>query len=403
MKRSFPTWQECTELRELKSLMKLSQHENVVQLHEVIRECDDQLYFVFEYMPDGNLYEFIKKCTTFKSCSNELPRVDGLSENRIQSILTQLLKAIHHLHQHDYIHRDIKPENILCRGDNIKLADFGLARECGDSTDTCTEYVSTRWYRAPEILLQSKYYGKPVDLFAVGCIMAELFSRVPLFPGNDEIDQLHKICELLGCPTLMTWPIGLELASNIGFDFPKSPTKSVRASLEKRVKKSPTQAPSSAIQLMKDLLEWNPKQRPTAEESLASEFVSPRESPISVVELPFVCSTLPSSWSVDHHSSSISASMSSVSNAPTTQDTHVGKNKSLKRSRETLYTSPPPTHKYSHLAPAAKVFDNNQYYLSPHIASVEPFTPLSTSKKPQHLFSDRPNFYSHQLRGESVE
>ena len=388
MKRSFPTWQECTELRELKSLMKLSQHENIVQLYEVIRERDEQLYFVFEYMPDGNLYEFIKKCTMPVTASSKHP-INLLTGMRIQSILNQILQGIAHLHQNGYIHRDIKPENILCHGDKIKVADFGLARECSNNHETFTEYVSTRWYRAPEILLQSKHDGKPVDLFAVGCITFELFSHIPLFPGENEIDQLHKLCEVLGSPTSSTWPYGLELASKIGFCFPQSPAKSVRATLEKRVNANPNKIPSAAIQLMKDLLEWNPEQRPTVEEALNSVFFfSHPESTILVPEHERIQTVFPSS--TDSTLCLSTASFSSMSAAPKIKIPSIGEYSSGKRSREELYFSPRSiTQECSQSTHTSEqYFEVDEFFVSPFTTTVAPFTPFSSTKKPRQLFSD---------------
>jgi male germ cell-associated kinase len=91
------------------------------------------------------------------------------------------------MHKHGFFHRDLKPENLLAKGDAVKIADFGLAREIR-SRPPFTDYVSTRWYRAPEILLRSTNYNSPVDMFACGAIMAELFTLRPLFPGNNETD-----------------------------------------------------------------------------------------------------------------------------------------------------------------------------------------------------------------------
>lgn len=100
-----------------------------------------------------------------------------------------------------FFHRDLKPENLLCNGaELIKIADFGLAREIR-SRPPYTDYVSTRWYRAPEILLRSTTYNSPIDIWAVGCIAAECYTLRPLFPGNSEIDQLFRICSVLGTPT----------------------------------------------------------------------------------------------------------------------------------------------------------------------------------------------------------
>ena len=92
-----------------------------------------------------------------------------------------------YMHKHGFFHRDLKPENLLVKGDSVKIADFGLAREIR-SRPPFTDYVSTRWYRAPEILLRSTNYNSPVDMFACGAIMAELYLLRPLFPGNNETD-----------------------------------------------------------------------------------------------------------------------------------------------------------------------------------------------------------------------
>ncbi|VDM36058.1 unnamed protein product [Hydatigera taeniaeformis] len=163
-----------------------------------------------------------------------------------------------------YFHRDLKPENLLCSGvDVVKLADFGLAREIR-SQPPFTDYVSTRWYRAPEILLRSQTYNSPIDLFAVGCIMSELFTLKPLFPGDSEIDMLFRICTVLGTPLQQDWPEGYKLASAMNFRFPKChPT---------RLSSIVSNASAAALQLIGELISWNPKKRPTAHAALKSRF-----------------------------------------------------------------------------------------------------------------------------------
>lgn len=189
-------------LREIKSLRKLNQS-NIVKLKEVIRVNDD-LYFVFEYL-DQNVYQLIKDRTT------ELP------EQQLKSIVWQTLKGMEYMHKHGFFHRDMKPENLLANADgDVKVADFGLAREIR-SRPPFTDYVSTRWYRGPEILLRSTTYNSPIDIFALGAIMAELFMLRPLFPGQNETDQIYKVCAVLGSPDQSDWPEGYKLASKIGF------------------------------------------------------------------------------------------------------------------------------------------------------------------------------------------
>lgn len=111
----------------------------------------------------------------------------------------QLLKAIEHMHKNGIFHRDIKPENILLCGDHVKLADFGSCKGMY-SEHPYTEYISTRWYRAPECLMTDGYYDFKMDLWGTGCVMFEVIALFPLFPGKNELDQVHKINKILGSP-----------------------------------------------------------------------------------------------------------------------------------------------------------------------------------------------------------
>ena len=143
-----------------------------------------------------------------------------LSETTICCILNQVFQGLAFMHKLGIFHRDIKPENVLCNGNQIKIADFGLAREMNSQLQL-TEYISTRWYRAPELLLGSKSYSSPIDIWAVGVVMAEMFLLEPIFPGLTDFDQLYKICSLLGSPSPKTWPEGQKLAKNLNYHFPQ--------------------------------------------------------------------------------------------------------------------------------------------------------------------------------------
>ncbi|PKK34103.1 male germ cell-associated kinase, transcript variant X3 [Columba livia] len=245
MKRKFYSWDECMNLREVKSLKKLN-HANVIKLKEVIRE-NDHLYFIFEYMKE-NLYQLMKD-------RNKL-----FPESVIRNMMYQILQGLAFIHKHGFFHRDMKPENLLCIGPElVKIADFGLARELR-SQPPYTDYVSTRWYRAPEVLLRSSIYSSPIDMWAVGSIMAELYTLRPLFPGTSEVDEIFKICQVLGTPKKSDWPEGYHLASAMNFRFPQCVPISLKTLIPN--------ASNEAIQLMSDMLNWNPKKRPTASQAL---------------------------------------------------------------------------------------------------------------------------------------
>ncbi|KAG1682996.1 Serine/threonine-protein kinase ICK [Nymphon striatum] len=227
----------------LQCLKKLS-HANVIKLKEVIRE-NDILHFVFEYMSE-NLYQLIKD------------RDKPYSEPVIRNILYQIFQGLTFMHKHGFFHRDIKPENLLCMGpDLIKIADFGLAREVR-SVLPYTEYVSTRWYRAPEILLRAKNYNAPIDIWAVGCIMGELYTLRPMFPGNSEIDMIFQVCSVLGTPDQKQWPEGYHLASLMNFKFPQFSATPLRSVVQN--------ASPEAINLLNDMLKWNPSKRPSSQQ-----------------------------------------------------------------------------------------------------------------------------------------
>ncbi|CAD7944559.1 unnamed protein product [Amoebophrya sp. A120] len=325
MKKKFYSWDECMSLREIKSLRKLV-HPGIVKLKEVIRE-NDELHLVFEFM-EHNLYQMMKD------------KVKGFKESLIRNLMYQTLGALSYIHKHGYFHRDLKPENLLVTGETVKLADFGLAREIR-SRPPFTDYVSTRWYRAPEVLLRSQTYNSPIDLYACGGIMAELYMLRPLYegveflrllicaasaegsyqqeqkcsfcmtstkrakvtfrsgrcnsvscrpgvvqgkdrdcnavrhqmrgkgalvhshtllPGSSESDQLYKICSVMGTPRQTDWPEGWQLSSKIGFRFPQF----VPTPLETLI---PNASPD-AIQLLQQMLQWNPARRVTSTQTL---------------------------------------------------------------------------------------------------------------------------------------
>mmetsp|Transcript_15128 Transcript_15128/g.15000 ORF Transcript_15128/g.15000 Transcript_15128/m.15000 type:complete len:177 (+) Transcript_15128:131-661(+) len=170
-------------LREIKSLRKLNDHPNIVKLKEVFRTNND-LYFVFEYIK-SDLYKVMK---------------DGVD---IKSIMYQILDGLKYIHKNGFFHRDLKPENILVSEGKAKIADFGLAREIR-SKPPYTDYVSTRWYRAPELLFGSEYYTAAVDMWSIGCIFAELLTRTSFLPGTDTENQLELIIEMIGVPERKT-------------------------------------------------------------------------------------------------------------------------------------------------------------------------------------------------------
>ncbi|XP_014035654.1 serine/threonine-protein kinase ICK isoform X2 [Salmo salar] len=245
MKRKFYSWEECMNLREVISLKKLN-HANVVKLKEVIRE-NDHLYFVFEYMKE-NLYQLMKD------------RSRLFPESAVRNIMFQILQGLAFIHKHGFFHRDMKPENLLCMGPElVKIADFGLAREIR-SRPPYTDYVSTRWYRAPEVLLRSTSYSSPIDQWAVGCIMAELYTLRPLFPGSSEVDTIFKICQVLGTPMKNDWLEGFQLSAAMNFRWPQC----VPSNLSSLIPNASTEA----IQLMRDLLQWDPKKRPASAHAL---------------------------------------------------------------------------------------------------------------------------------------
>ncbi len=261
LKKKYSKWSDCLELREVKSLQKLHSdsisyqkgQESIIKLKQIIFIKESgTLNLVFEYM-ERDLFELMK--------SNS-PK--HLSENKIRAITYQTLLGLAYMHKYGFFHRDMKPENLLCVGENIKIADFGLAREIR-SVPPYTEYVSTRYYRAPECILKSTNYNSPVDIWGLGCIMAEMYLHPqPLFFGNNEKEVLFKICSVLGTPNHYTWNEGLQMAKMINIKFPNFNGVELESIIH--------DASSDAIDLMKQMLQWDPNKRATAQNLLNHPF-----------------------------------------------------------------------------------------------------------------------------------
>ncbi|CAD7956946.1 unnamed protein product [Amoebophrya sp. A25] len=240
-----------TTLREVKMLRMLRQ-DNIVQLKEAFRR-KGKLYLVFEFV-DKNLLEVLEMFP------------NGIDPETITLIVWQLVKAIEYCHAHDVIHRDIKPENLLMNMDDrtLKLCDFGFARTMSKNASELTDYVATRWYRAPELLLGSTRYGKPVDMWAIGCIMGEILDGQPLFPGETEIDQLFIIQKMLGAITSDQMDMFMRNPRFMGLKFPDM---SKPETLEKRyVGKIPKR---SWMNFMKSVLKMEPRERLDGSQAVA--------------------------------------------------------------------------------------------------------------------------------------
>jgi cyclin-dependent kinase 12/13 len=253
-KEGFPV----TAIRELKLLRSL-RHENVVLLKDIVTGQNaktsnamrnrHEIYMVFEYV-DNDLTGLL-----------ETPSV-VFTEAHIKSYVKQLLQGLWYCHERQVLHRDIKGSNLLVDSHGtLKIADFGLARTYADNLKRYTNRVITLWYRSPELLLGAEEYGPEVDLWSVGCLIVELLTKKPLFPGADEAEQMDLIFRTCGAPTEQSWPgwSKLSLARMLKTENYKN-----HSTLKERFPDLGDQV----VDLVNQLLCLNPKRRPTAHESL---------------------------------------------------------------------------------------------------------------------------------------
>ena len=242
-----------TTLREVKILRSL-RHRNIVMLIEAFRRRA-KLYLVFEYV-EKNLLEVLEA------------QPDGLAPEIVKLYTFQLVQSIQWCHSNDVIHRDIKPENLLIdlRTQTLKLCDFGFARVLSQGGQEMTDYVATRWYRAPELLLGSTSYGFGVDMWAIGCIMGEISDGQPLFPGESEVDQLYIVQKIIG-PMI---PDHVEMfMANPRYAGLKFPDMTKPETLQKKYM---GKIQKRALNLMKILLNMDPADRPTSTQCLSNPY-----------------------------------------------------------------------------------------------------------------------------------
>ncbi|RYN88941.1 Negative regulator of the PHO system [Alternaria tenuissima] len=236
-----------TAIREI-SLMKELRHENIVLLHDVIH-TENKLMLVFEFM-DKDLKRYMDS------------RGDrgALDPATIKSFMYQLLKGIAFCHEARVLHRDLKPQNLLInnRG-QLKLADFGLARAFGIPVNTFSNEVVTLWYRAPDVLLGSRTYNTSIDIWSAGCIMAEMYTGRPLFPGTTNEDQVQKIFRLMGTPSERSWP-GISQLPEYKNNFPVYHTQDLRLILP--------QVDQVGLSLLNCMLQLRPEMRISAANAL---------------------------------------------------------------------------------------------------------------------------------------
>jgi negative regulator of PHO system len=236
-----------TAIREI-SLMKELKHENIVRLHDVIH-TENKLMLVFEFM-DKDLKKYMDS-------RGERGMLDPVT---IKSFMHQLLRGIAFCHDNRVLHRDLKPQNLLINTQGqLKLADFGLARAFGIPVNTFSNEVVTLWYRAPDVLLGSRTYNTSIDIWSAGCIMAEMYTGRPLFPGTTNEDQLQKIFRLMGTPSERAWP-GISQFPEYKPNFPVYATQDLRNILP--------QVDPVGLQLLSAMLQLRPELRISAQQAL---------------------------------------------------------------------------------------------------------------------------------------
>jgi len=251
-----------TALREIKLLQEVK-HENIIELVDVFGHVSS-VSIVMDFM-DTDLEVIIKDQSLVLTPAN------------IKSYTLQTLLGLEYLHQHWILHRDLKPNNLLVDSKGcLKLGDFGLAKYFGSPNRAMTHVVVTRWYRSPELLFGAKSYGVGVDIWAVGCILAELLLRVPFLAGDSDLDQLSKIFQALGTPTEESWPGISALPDFIQFKHqPGTPLRDIF-----------TAAGDDLLDLMNSLCTLCPLKRCDASKALKSAYFSNKPAPSSGASLP---------------------------------------------------------------------------------------------------------------------
>ena len=247
MKNQFASLDKVNNLREIQALRRLSPNPGIIKLYEVLYDqSSGRLALVFELM-DMNIYELIRGKKHY------------LPEGRVQRYMYQLVKSMDHMHKNGIFHRDIKPENILVSEDTLKVADFGSCRGIY-SKQPYTEYISTRWYRAPECLLTDGYYGHKMDMWGVGCVMFEVIALYPLFPGTCETDQIDRIHNIIGTPPESVLKKFQENATHIDFSFPDKRGSGIGKLIP--------HASADCVDIIVKLLAYDPDERMSARHAL---------------------------------------------------------------------------------------------------------------------------------------
>jgi cell division cycle 2-like protein len=247
-----------TSVREIGLLMRLK-HPSIVNVREVcVGDSSSSIFVVLEYVEHDLKDLLSEKKSPFTSAE-------------VKCLMRQLLSGVNYLHSNFVIHRDLKTSNLLYsnRGE-MKLCDFGMARQFGDPLRRYTQTVVTLWYRPPELLLGQEYYSTAVDMWSMGCVMAEILSREPLFRGKAELDQLDTIFDVLGSPDQERWPgyESLPLAKRMNFKSrPGGKLRQLYPAMQ-AISGKPTLT-ESGFDLLSSMLSLDPEQRPSAESAQA--------------------------------------------------------------------------------------------------------------------------------------